>query len=603
MVWQFDPYAIPLFVAAGILISFMLVAARRRADLSLNLFLILISEVALLLIAHGMELISKHPDQILIWIKAQYPFSQTIPVIWLLFVLVYTRRAHWITPRRVAGLLAIPLLHTVLAATNEYHHLNWTETNFDVVNGLVRASYPHGPMFYVGMAYCYGILLIALGLLVTSIRSAPLIFRGRLMPLLVASLIPFLTDALSLLTIVRVPHLPLAHYGLALTCMPVAWSLFRYRLFDVVPDAYDSIVQSMSDAVIVLNMNDQVIDANPAAKKLMGRPTIDLIGTMAQKSFTGVIDEITPLLRSWESTGEITHPEGDMLYTYDVRISPLRNARNHFTGRVIVIRDSTERKRSEETIRRYALELEERNRDLDSFSDTVAHDLRAPLHLVIGYAGLLLDLDANSLPPHLVNYIKEMQHAGYKMNEMVQGLLVLARLRDVRGEAMSIPAGPVIRSALTRFRDRIQMRGIQIEIDPNLPPALAHGTWLEEIFANLIGNAITYIGQENAAPCIEIRGSQVDHIVRYEVHDNGLGLTREMQQSLFEAFTRFHREEGEGLGMGLSIVQRIVTRLNGTVGVESEPGQGSTFWFTLPAPPDNQSRNTDANSHPLAKDA
>jgi signal transduction histidine kinase len=317
---------------------------------------------------------------------------------------------------------------------------------------------------------------------------------------------------------------------------------------------------------------------------------------MAQKTFTGLFDEITPLLRAWESTGEITHWEGDTLYTYDVRISPLRNARNHFTGRVVVIRDSTERKRNEETIRRYALELEERNRDLDSFSDTVAHDLRAPLHLVIGYAGLLLDLDANSLPPHLVNYIKEMQHAGFKMNEMVQGLLVLARLRDVRGEAMSIPAGPVVRSALSRFRDRIQMRGIQVEVDPNLPPALAHGTWLEEIFANLIGNAISYIGQENAAPCIEIRGFQSDLTVRYEVHDNGLGLSPEMQQSLFDAFTRFHPEEGAGLGMGLSIVQRIVTRMHGTVGVDSEPGKGSTFWFILPAPPDIQAHHPEVSS-------
>src|SRR5574342_239500 len=106
MVWQFDPYAIPLFIAAGVLISFTLVVARRRADLSLNLFLILIAEVALLSIAHGMEMITAHPDRILNWIKVQYLFSQTIPVVWLLFVLAYTRRAHWITLPRVAGLLA-----------------------------------------------------------------------------------------------------------------------------------------------------------------------------------------------------------------------------------------------------------------------------------------------------------------------------------------------------------------------------------------------------------------------------------------------------------------------------------------------------------------
>src|SRR5262249_32848154 len=157
-------------------------------------------------IAHGMELISAHPDFILIWIKVQYLFSQTLPVIWLLFVLAYTRRAQWITPRRVVALLTIPILHVLLAATNEFHYLNWTDTHFEVVDGLVRAHYPHGPMFFVGMAYVYGIVVIAVGLLVASVRSATPIYRKRLMPLLVASLIPFLADALSLLPIMRLPR-------------------------------------------------------------------------------------------------------------------------------------------------------------------------------------------------------------------------------------------------------------------------------------------------------------------------------------------------------------------------------------------------------------
>jgi|GEM_PF-2385976 len=240
----------------------------------------------------------------------------------------------------------------------------------------------------------------------------------------------------------------------------------------------------------------------------------------------------------------------------------------------------------------------ERTRELDSFSDIVAHDLRAPLHLVIGYSGLLMDADSDSMPPSVVEYIQEIQRAGFQMNDMIQGLLMLARLRDVRGEATGVPAGPVVRSALARFQDRIEARGIQIDVESILPPALTHGAWLEEVFANLIGNAITYIGQHNTSPCIMIRGVESPPMVRYEVRDNGLGMSREVQDKLFDTFTRFHPEEGEGLGMGLSIVQRIVTRMHGTIGVDSEPGQGSTFWFTLPAAPsDTPAESPEPISH------
>src|SRR5688572_10682067 len=123
-----------------------------------------------------------------------------------------------------------------------------------------------------------------------------------------------------------------------------------------------------------------------------------------------------------------------------------------------------------------------------------------------------------------------------------------------------------------------------------MPAAMCHSTWLEEIFANLIGNAITYIGRDNPDPRIHIQGHRVNGMVRYEVIDNGVGIRPEVQDQLFEMFTRLHPGEGHGLGMGLSIVQRLVTRLEGQVGVESAEGQGSTFWFTLPCPDESDAR-------------
>jgi signal transduction histidine kinase len=115
---------------------------------------------------------------------------------------------------------------------------------------------------------------------------------------------------------------------------------------------------------------------------------------------------------------------------------------------------------------------------------------------------------------------------------------------------------------------------------------MGYGPWIEEVFANLISNAVKYIGKDNEAPCITIRGMRDGDMVRYEVEDNGLGIKPEDQARLFDMFSRFHKGEEAGFGLGMSIIQRIVTKLKGTMGVQSEPGVGSTFWFALPAPPD-----------------
>ncbi len=235
-----------------------------------------------------------------------------------------------------------------------------------------------------------------------------------------------------------------------------------------------------------------------------------------------------------------------------------------------------------EETRRYAAELERRNDELDAYSYTVAHDLKAPLHIVIGYSNLLRTDFVSEMSEDVSRYLKHIENYAHKMNEIIEGLLLLARLREEQVTASRVEIGPVIEAALKRFEDPIRSQDIAVEVEPNLPSAFGHKPWLEEVFANLIENAIKYIGDENPEPSICIRGYLRDGMARYEVQDNGLGVAEEDLEHLFERFTRFHPGKSEGSGLGLSIVQRIVHRLEGKVGVESEPGKGSTFWFELP---------------------
>lgn len=248
-----------------------------------------------------------------------------------------------------------------------------------------------------------------------------------------------------------------------------------------------------------------------------------------------------------------------------------------------IFRDITERRRAEETIRRYAAELEERNHELDAFSRTVAHDLKTPLSGILGYAELAEAASEDRLPPVAHDYLQSIRGLALRMSGMIDNLLLLAQLREADEVIVAVVMQPVVQAAIERLQDRIQKGGISVEVEGDLPSVMGHGPWLEGVFANLIDNAIKYIGKDNPSPTVTIQGTRKGNIVRYEVRDNGLGIAEEDQKRLFEMFVRFHPEQAAGIGLGLSIVHRIVTKLGGEVGVESTPGEGSIFWFALPA--------------------
>jgi signal transduction histidine kinase len=241
-----------------------------------------------------------------------------------------------------------------------------------------------------------------------------------------------------------------------------------------------------------------------------------------------------------------------------------------------------QRNRAEEALRGYAATLETTNSELDAFNHTIAHDLKHPLAIINGYAHLLTDED---LTPEGQRMLSTIPKVVDNMVEMIDGLLQLAKLRDSSKAGTAVDMNTALEKAMARFDDS---RG-WITVDGELPPALGHGPWMTEVFANLINNALKYT-PEGRTPSVRVRGVRQGKTVRYEVSDNGIGIKPEDQQRIFEMFTRITDEDHhfayKGLGIGLSIVRRVIQRQGGEVGVTSQPRQGSTFWFTLPAVPD-----------------
>ncbi len=244
----------------------------------------------------------------------------------------------------------------------------------------------------------------------------------------------------------------------------------------------------------------------------------------------------------------------------------------------------SERMQAERTLRRSNKELEARNAELDAFAHTVAHDLKNPVSSIVGYAELLSRNRAELPDDMLDQFLYVIDRNSQKMAAIIDELLLLASVRGMGEiELRPLEMSRVVAEARGRLLHLIEGQRGEILLPDSWPIALGYAPWVEAIWANYLSNALKYGGQP---PRVELGATLEEHgWVRFWVSDNGPGLSPEEQARLFTPFERLHQTRAEGHGLGLSIVQRIAAKLGGQVGVESEgvPGQGCTFYFTLPA--------------------
>jgi PAS domain S-box-containing protein len=236
-----------------------------------------------------------------------------------------------------------------------------------------------------------------------------------------------------------------------------------------------------------------------------------------------------------------------------------------------------------ESLRQYGMELEARNQELDEFAHSVAHDLKNPLGQVVGFADLLEKDYAAALDQDVRQSLRTIAQTGRKMSNIIDELLLLAGVRrKEKVELLPLDMASIVTEAQRRLADLIQEHQVAVILPPagDWPAALGYGPWIEEVWVNYLSNAIQYGGRP---PRVEVGATeQSDGTVRFWVRDNGDGLTPLEQARLFKSFERLDRVRAKGHGLGLSIVRRIVEKLGGKVGVESEKGVGSIFSFTLP---------------------
>lgn len=226
-------------------------------------------------------------------------------------------------------------------------------------------------------------------------------------------------------------------------------------------------------------------------------------------------------------------------------------------------------------------ELQAQNEELNAFNHTVAHDLKNPLSILLGFAEVLAQDYSGGEDKVLDQGLRVILDNARRMENIISELLLLAEVRQLDEIAVEpLDMASIIVETRNRLGNLIAEYEAKIVIPAAWPTAVGHRPWVEEIWVNYLSNAIKYGGRP---PKVELGAMiQSDGMVRFWVRDNGMGIPKEIQPRIFVPFTKLQQVNTKGHGLGLSIVQRITTKLGGTVGVESEPGAGSLFWFTLP---------------------
>ncbi|MCP5106442.1 MAG: response regulator [bacterium] len=241
-----------------------------------------------------------------------------------------------------------------------------------------------------------------------------------------------------------------------------------------------------------------------------------------------------------------------------------------------------ERKRTEEQLRQHSNDLERINEELDTFSYTAAHDLKAPLRTISNFSAFLLEDYSDKLDDEGKEYLNLIVDGARRMETLIDDLLSLSKISKIKNPYESINMVQLVNDAKDRLGMLIEEKNVLFRVDDNLPYAYGDAIKMEEVFFNLVANAIKY--NESPQPVINlgVKNGEKGHV--FFVKDNGIGILEEHFGLIFQIFHRLHGKEeyGGGTGIGLPIVKKIIEEHGGKVWVESEPGKGTTFFFSIP---------------------
>ncbi len=379
----------------------------------------------------------------------------------------------------------------------------------------------------------------------------------------------------------------------------MALSQDRYQRMAAAHERLARIIEATPDMVAIVVPGGQIIQMNPAGRMLLGLSDDADISCFNSRDFLGekttrqLDTEILPaLMEAGQWTGEVILREGSVLaLPVSVVVLTHRNATGQLEYYSVSLRDLSAQKaiqreigllnsQLEARVRTRTQELEQANRNLESFAYSVSHDLKAPLRGIEGYSQLLTREYRGNLPEDAREYIDLILLASQRMDRMIEDILAYSRVQIRALKPVRIDVRELVQQVVGEFEAQLR-EGAELALDIEAGELVSDREGLLQVLRNFLSNALKF-SQQQSPPRIRVEGRRQPQAYRFAVHDNGMGFDMRYHDRIFEIFHRLPgREEQAGTGIGLALATRAAERLGGRVWAESAPGHGATFFLEL----------------------
>jgi PAS domain S-box-containing protein len=562
--WQFNLFSI-LYALAFVLtlVLFFLVLKVKHIKGRLY-FAYMIISISLWILGFTLGFFNESFKIKLIMLRVEYFGIIATSLLWLFFVSAYTNSDKWLTLKVKLLLLIVPVLTFIQLLFVRKHELFYIYYGLSRDNGLVVTEKVYAPGFYIWVLYSYLLVLSGIYILIRALVKMPQQLRGQIIPHIMVVAIILIPNAFYISG-----NNPIAPYDpICLSFVVMAfiyiYIMNRHGFLDIAPVAHYLLFQNVKSGVLVVNNRNLVVEANPAVEEILSKTSKELVGSHLDQ-LAPVLSDLAPILKEKkEIKREIEFNDPHRIYELQTNI--MNDSKGRALGLILMFYDITQRKQA----------LDE----LDAYARTVAHNLKNPMTSMAGFAELLADNNDFS-EEEIKEYLEMIRISAHKMSSIIDGLLLLSQIREKKEiKKVPIDMGEIVNQVLSRLNEQFDQSHAQINYPGIWPVALGYPLWVEEIWVNYITNALKYGGPR---PDIILGAEEYSGHVRFWVKDSGGGIDENDQKMLFQEFTRLgNTNSTDGFGLGLSIVKRIVNKMGGQYGVESKPGEGSLFYFTLP---------------------